>query len=263
MKVKNLLAWIGVVALVAVLAMMIHPFGLFNFNGSVDVRRQDTMRTDGISKVWTEARNLHCSSLINASVPVKGQAQYTVHLLVASKTLNTDGITMRAIGDVGGCLRARFVKLIRQGGEVIVTLDASGTSFWRPRVKPAATAGSVKYHRGFMRGLIAAMPMPLINLFIDENSSQLTMQAESFAQSVIGGSKCMKAAWPQAKRNIVTEYRRTLTRLGFDTAHLQVRLVGQPDFAQNDLKHAAKVFGNTKFKIDHKHVVCRSLPAGT
>ncbi len=257
--IKNLPSIIGLVVIVLVLVLVLNLFGVFD--SIFNTERRDQARTTGVAEVRVRPLDLSCKARIDAVVPLKGEAKSTAHapLIDVNLTYNTDTITMTAIGDVDTCFPATGATVKHTDTSWLVKIDASQTVLNRPRVKPAATAQSVSYHPGAGRKLVKLLP--IVNFFlVNENGSRLTLEAEAFAQSIIGGSSCMKAAWPATKRAIVQTYQDDAKRKGIPASHVHVSFTGQPAFQQNDMRHVPKAFQATKFTVDNRHTVCRLVP---
>lgn len=254
MKIKTVLLCVMVAAVVVGTLMFIRSFGFFGW--AFDSERQDQARTTDVAEVRVRPLDLPCKSRIDARVPVQGEAKYTVHSFIGSLTVNTDTVRLTAIGDVDTCFPAAGAVVEKAAEDWLVRIDASQTVFNRPRVKPAATARSVNYKPGF--GRLVADFVPIIDYFmVKENSSQLTLEAQAFAQSVIGGSRCMRAAWPATKQAIVQTYQDEARRQGIKPQRVQVTFSGQPRFDQNDMKKVPEEFGATKFTVDNHRTECR------
>lgn len=167
---------------------------------------------------------LDCRARIEAEVPVVGTQRTTI----AGATLSTDTIRMRAVGDVDTCVSANGVEIVeRTDGTIGVIIDAEAIEFVRPRVDAVATMDSVTTDRGIVNQVVEALP------WTDEND-ELTPAAFAFAQTVIGGSACMKAAYDQTSIALVEAYQSQMTEQGADPADVDVIISGIPDFGQND-----------------------------
>ncbi|MGI9607805.1 MAG: hypothetical protein ACR2P0_16880 [Acidimicrobiales bacterium] len=167
---------------------------------------------------------LDCRARIRAEVPVIGTQRTTV----AGATVSTDTVRMRAIGDVDTCVAADGVEIHqRADGTIGVIVDAEAIEFVRPRVDAVATMDSVTTDRGILNQLVEALP------FTNEDD-ELTPAAFAFAQTVIGGSSCMRAAYDETSVAITSAYIEQLLEQGGDPEDLDVVIAGLPDFAQND-----------------------------
>lgn len=169
--------------------------------------------------------SLDCRARISAEVPVVG----TQRTKVVGQTISTDTVRLRAVGDVDTCVTSDGVEIIeRPDGSVGVIVDAGAIQFVRPRVDAIATMDSVRTDRGFVGQLVDVLP------FTNEDD-ELTPAAFAFAQTVIGGSECMQAAFDQTKAAISDAYEAQLIEQGRDGSQVDVVISGTPNFAQNDI----------------------------
>lgn len=167
---------------------------------------------------------LDCRARIEAEVPVVG----TQRTSVAGATVSTDTIRLRAIGDVDTCVAADGVEINeRTDGTIGVIIDAEAIEFVRPRVDAVATMDSVTTDRGVIGQLVEILP------FTNEDD-ELTPAAFAFAQTVIGGSDCMAAAFDQTSMALVDAYRQQAIDQGANPDDIDVIIAGVPDFGQND-----------------------------
>lgn len=181
---------------------------------------------------------LDCRARIEAEVPVVGTQRTTI----AGATVSTDTIRMRAVGDVDTCVDAGGVEIIeRADGTFGVIIDADAIEFVRPRVDAVATMDSVTTDRGILNQVVEALP------WTDEND-ELTPAAFAFAQNVIGGSSCMRAAFDQTSIAIEQAYRDQMVEQGADPNDVDVIISGIPDFQQNESDSAQ--LGDFEFTED-------------
>lgn len=181
---------------------------------------------------------LDCRARIEAEVPVVG----TQRITVAGATVSTDTIRMRAVGDVDTCVDADGVEIVeRTDGTFGVIIDADAIEFVRPRVDAVATMDSVTTDRGIVNQVIEALP------WTDEND-ELTPAAFAFAQTVIGGSSCMEAAYEQTTLALEEAYRDQMVEQGANPDDVDVIISGIPDFQQNDSD--LKLLGDFAFTED-------------
>jgi hypothetical protein len=181
---------------------------------------------------------LDCRARIEAEVPVVGTQRTTV----AGATVSTDTIRMRAVGDVDTCVAADGVEIVeRTDGTFGVIIDANAIEFVRPRVDAVATMDSVTTDRGILNQLVEAFP------WTDEND-ELTPAAFAFAQTVIGGSSCMEAAYSQTTAALEAAYREQMVAQGAEPKNVDVIISGIPDFGQNDSE--TKLLGDFEFTED-------------
>ena len=168
--------------------------------------------------------SLDCRARIEAEVPVVG----TQLTSVAGATVSTDTIRLRAIGDVDTCVASDGVEINeRTDGTIGVIIDADAIEFVRPRVDAVATMDSVTTDRGIVNQVIEALP------FTNEDD-ELTPAAFAFAQTVIGGSDCMQAAFDQTTLALEEAYRAQMVEQGANPDDIDVIVAGTPDFGQND-----------------------------
>ena len=168
--------------------------------------------------------SLDCRARITASVPVIG----TQRTSVAGATISTDTIRMRAVGDVDTCVSSDGVEIIeRADGTTGVIIDADAIEFVRPRVDAIATMDSVTTDRGFVNQVVEALPWT-------NEDDELTPAAFAFAQTVIGGSECMRAAYDHTETAIITAYQDQMVAQGADPDDVDVIIAGIPNFGEND-----------------------------
>lgn len=168
--------------------------------------------------------SLDCRARITASVPVVG----TQRTSVAGATISTDTVRMRAIGDVDTCVNSDGVEIIeRADGTTGVIIDADAIEFVRPRVDAVATMDSVTTDRGFLNQVVEILPWT-------NEDDELTPAAFAFAQTVIGGSECMRAAFDATESLLIDAYREQMVQLGADANDVDVIIAGIPDFGEND-----------------------------
>lgn len=168
---------------------------------------------------------LDCRARILAEVPVIG----TKKTEVAGVTVSTDTIKVLAVGDVDTCVASDGVEIHeRADGSFGVVINAEAITFSRPRVDAVATMNSVTTDRGFVGQVVEAMP------WTDEND-ELTPAAFAFAQSVIGGSACMQAAYEETTALLIEGYEQQLVEQGQSASKVDVIISGVPDFSQNEL----------------------------
>ena len=179
--------------------------------------------------------SLECRARIEAVVPVVGTQKTTV----GGATISTDTIRMRAVGDVDTCVDSTGVEIIeRADGTFGVILDASAIEFVRPRVDAVATMNSVTTNRGIVNQVVEALPWT-------NEDDELTPAAFAFAQTVIGGSFCMEAAYEQTRAALTEAYQNQMVQQGADPDDVDVIVSGIPDFGQNDVDQ--KLLGDFEF----------------
>jgi len=166
---------------------------------------------------------LECRARIEAEVPVVG----TQKISLAGATISTDTIRMRAIGDVDTCVDSDGVEIVeRADGSFGVIIEADAIQFVRPRVDAVATMGSVTTDRGIVNQVVEALPWT-------NEDDELTPAAFAFAQTVIGGSTCMKAAFEETRRALTDAYQEQMQQQGANPDDVDVIISGIPDFGQN------------------------------
>lgn len=179
---------------------------------------------EGPTVIAVSPISLDCRARVTASVPVIG----TQRTSIAGATISTDTVRMRAIGDVDTCVNSDGVEIIeRADGTTGVIIDADAIEFVRPRVDAVATQGSVTTDRGIINQLVEVLPWT-------NEDDELTPAAFAFAQTVIGGSECMRAAYDQTEAAIVTAYQDQVVAQGADPDDVDVIIAGIPDFGQNE-----------------------------
>lgn len=179
--------------------------------------------------------SLECRARIEAEVPVVG----TQKTSVAGATISTDTIRMRAVGDVDTCVDSSGVEIVeRADGTFGVIIDASAIEFVRPRVDAVATMGSVTTDRGIVNQVVEALPWT-------NEDDELTPAAFAFAQTVIGGSSCMEAAYDQTRVALTEAYQAQMTEQGANPEDVDVIISGIPDFGQNAIDQ--KLLGDFEF----------------
>jgi hypothetical protein len=235
---------VGVFALAMMLVIGLFSFGWVDVNWpweDIDLVEQeteiaiDTVEEGPAQIIKITPIALDCRARITAEVPVVG----TQRTEVIGATVSTDTVRMRAFGDVDTCVASDGVEIVeRADGTVGVIIDASAIEFVRPRVDAVATMDSVTTDRGIVNQLVEALP------FTNEDD-ELTPAAFAFAQTVIGGSSCMQAAYDQTEAALISAYEEQLVAQGGTATDVDVIISGIPDFAQNDPDPTA--FGDFEF----------------
>lgn len=182
------------------------------------------------------AISLECRARIEAEVPVVG----TQKTSVGGATISTDTVRMRAVGDVDTCVDSSGVEIVpRADGTFGVIIDAEAIEFVRPRVDAVATMNSVTTDRGIVNQVVEALPWT-------NEDDELTPAAFAFAQTVIGGSSCMEAAYDQTRTALTDAYRQQMVEQGANPDDVDVIISGIPDFGQNDVDQ--KLLGDFEFE---------------
>lgn len=200
-----------------------------------------------------EPEVLDCRARINATVPLKGKKDYTNHNPVHDFVYRTDTLKLAAVGDVDTCVRdGATVQELKNGGWA-VNVPAESVEFVRPRVDAVATAKSVDFEKGWVGKFTDAFP------WVDDNNG-LTPAAYAYAQTIIGGSSCMKAAWTPTQRAIVAAYKQQAADKHIDPNKVEVTFSGTPNFSQHDADMKDLGFNGFEFKVDAGKVECRVDP---
>lgn len=188
---------------------------------------------------------LDCRARIHAEVPVKASRE---HQLIG-QTYRTDTLEMVAIGDVDTCVSADLVDIVdRADGLVDVIIPAEAIEFSRPRVDAVATMDSVVFDKGLVGKLTDVFP------WVSENNN-LTPAAYAFAQTVVGGSDCMRQAYDATEQALISAYGAQMTEQGGNSTDVRVIIDGVPDFSQNDLADDPR-FQDFDFAVDGSLAVC-------
>ena len=192
---------------------------------------------------------LDCRARVHAEIPVSGKKDHRV----LGQTYRTDRVDITAYGDVDTCVDSRRVEVLELAdGGFLVRVPADAIEFVRPRVDALATQASVRYDKGFVGKLTDVFP------WVSDNQG-LTPAAYSFSQIVIGGSDCMRAAYDVTRAMIVSAYADQMRAQGGDPARVEVEIVGEPDFAQND----GGELGGFDFEVVDGEIRCEVAPDAT
>ncbi len=170
--------------------------------------------------VEVEPIALDCRARIHAEVPVEGRREHSVF----GKVYRTDTVTMQATGDVDTCVEGTSADVVyKRDGSTEVIIPGEAILFVRPRVDAVATAATVDETKGAFGKLTDAFP------WVDSDLG-LTPLAYAYAQTVIGSSQCMEAAYSVTEEVLIDAYRQQFIDQGADPATLTVRIDGQPLF---------------------------------
>lgn len=231
----------GVFMLALILVIGLFSFGWVDINWPwEDIIQEETAVAidieEGPAKIVSITPiTLECRARIEATVPVVG----THKTSLAGATISTDTVRMQAIGDVDTCVDASGVEIVEHAdGTFGVIIDAEAIQFVRPRVDAVATMGSVTTDRGIVNQVFEALPWT-------NEDDELTPAAFAFAQTVIGGSSCMEAAYDQTQLALTDAYQQQMIDQGADPADVDVIISGIPDFGQNDIED--KLLGDFEF----------------
>ncbi len=253
MKSNNatMLLAVGVCAIVVLFAL-----GAVNVKwpwewGALDVTSADTdiAYAAPARVVSVEPISLDCRARIHAEVPVEGRKEHRL----LGQVYRTDTIEMTAIGDVDTCVQSGEVQIDqRDGGTFVVTIPGSAIEFVRPRVDAVATMDSIDYDQGFVGELTDILPGV-------SDSEGLTAGAFAFAQSVIGGSDCMEQAFGVTEQVLLDAYRQQLIEQGANPADIELQILGDPDFGQNEIPPELDA-DDFDFTVDDGEVACEVAP---
>lgn len=211
--------------------------------------------TDAFAKVETEITMtepvtirtiepiaLDCRVRISAEVPIEGRREHRL----LGQVYRTDTVTMRAIGDVDTCVSSADVEIVeRTDGGFTVIVPGDSIRFVRPRVDAVRTAGTVDVDKGVVGKVTDVFP------WVSEQDG-LTEAAYAFAQGLIGGSECMRAAFDTTSALVADAYRDQMIEQGGDPASVDVWIDGEPDFDQNPPTE----LGNIEFEAGADGVIC-------
>lgn len=219
---------IGLLVVGAIGALFIAGAGIISFDWPWKIDEIAAIETSVIVEepptiFRIEPINLDCRARVHAEVPLRGVREHQI----LGQVYRTDTVTMTAIGDVDTCVEADGVEVIeRSDGGFSIIVPGDSIKFVRPRVDAVRTAESVSFDKGFVGKLTDVFPW-----VSDDNS--LTTSAYVYAQGVIGGSDCMRAAYEHTSTMIVDAYRSQMESQGGDGGAIDVRIEGEPDFDQN------------------------------
>ncbi len=170
--------------------------------------------------VAVEPIALDCRARIHAEVPVEGRREHSLF----GGVYRTDTVTLDAIGDVDTCVEGTSADVIyHRDGSTEVVIPGEAIVFVRPRVDAVATAGSVEVDKGFVGKLTDVFPW-----VADDDG--LTPLAYAYAQTVIGSSQCMQAAFSVTEEVLIDAYRQQFIDQGANPDSLTVRIDGDPLF---------------------------------
>lgn len=216
---------VAVAVLVLVVGIVLGQTGLLSIQGpgfpdfndvEVDVNLPEEARI-----VSVEAISLDCRARVHAEVPVEGVREHEA----LGVTYRTDRVTLHAIGDVDTCVDGSSTEVVRHGdGSTEVVIDAGSIVFVRPRVDTVATADSLQVEQGVLGKVTDVFP------WVDDDLG-LTPLAYAYAQNVIGSSECMETAYAVTQDVLIEAYRSQMIDQGVDPDTLDVRIDGEPEFA--------------------------------
>ncbi len=199
--------------------------------------------------VEVEPIALDCRARIHAEVPVQGRKEHSL----LGQVYRTDTIELRAIGDVDTCVESSEVQIDeRDDGTFVVSIPGSAIEFVRPRVDAVATMDSVDYDQGLVGELTDSFP------WVSDNNN-LAPQAYAFAQTVIGGSECMEQAFEVTQQVLVEAYQAQLVAQGADPDDIEVQILGEPDFGQNEIPPELDD-DDFEFEVGDDEVACEVAP---
>ncbi len=228
--VVSLITIAGVFLLVLIVLAALLSFGWLDIRWPWEdiVEQESAVAVDveeGPARILAiEPISLDCRARIEAEVPIVGTQRTTI----AGATVSTDTIRMRAVGDVDTCVNSDGVDINeRTDGTIGVIIDAGAIEFVRPRVDAVATMDSVSTDRGVINQFVDIFPWT-------NEDDELTPAAFAFAQTVIGGSSCMQAAYDQTTSTLEDAYRDQMVAQGANANDIEIIIRGVPDFVQND-----------------------------
>lgn len=193
--------------------------------------------------VVIEPIGLDCRARVVAEIPVTGRKEHKL----LGQVYRTDTVDMLAVADVDTCVTAGSTVVIdREDGTKEVLVPADAIVFHRPRVDAEATRGSVRFDKGFVGKLTDTFP------WVSDNEG-LTPAAYAFAQQVVGSSECMSVAYEITRELLVDAYAHEARDAGYD-GELDVRIIGTPNFAQNDPVQPDSDF---ELRVDSAGAACR------
>ncbi len=219
--------------------------------GALDVTDTDTdiAYAAPARVVQVEPIALDCRARIHAEVPVQGRKEHSL----LGQVYRTDTIEITAIGDVDTCVQSSEVQIDeRADGTFVVSIPGSAIEFVRPRVDAVATMDSVDFDQGLLGELTDAFP------WVSDNNS-LAPQAYAFAQTVIGGSDCMEQAFDITQQVLIEAYQAQLVAQGADPADIEVQILGEPDFGQNEIPSELDD-DDFEFEVGDDDVACEVAP---
>ncbi|MGH1503880.1 MAG: hypothetical protein ACRBI6_10025 [Acidimicrobiales bacterium] len=172
--------------------------------------------------VGIEQIALDCRARIHAEVPVEGRRDHSAF----GQTYRTDTVTLEAIGDVDTCVEGTSAEVVyHRDGTTEVIIPGESIVFVRPRVDAVATADSVEVNKGLVGRFTDVFP------WVDTDLG-LTPLAYAYAQTVIGSSSCMEAAYTATEDVLIDAYRQQFVEAGADPDDLVVRIEGEPLFSE-------------------------------
>lgn len=191
---------------------------------------------------------LDCRARIHSVVPIEGRREHSL----AGQVYRTDTVSMTVVGDIDTCVEAGGVEIVnRKDGSVRVIVPADAIRFVRPRVDTVATLDTVRYDKGALGKLTDAFP------WVSDDSG-LTPAAYAYAQTVIGGTDCMRKAFETTQQAIVRAYEEQMVEGGLDPSLISVDVVGSPDFSTTESPE--QVLDGYDFTIEAPATTCQVSP---
>lgn len=256
-RIASVLATLVLLLLVVIILIVgLTSLGFLDFKWpweDVDLATEDTTVTFDPEEpepqiVQIEPIALDCRARIHAEVPVRASRE---HQLIG-QTYRTDTVEMVAIGDVDTCVANDQVEIAeRTDGTIDVIVPAEAIEFVRPRVDAVATMDSVIYDQGLIGKFTDVFP------WVSDNNG-LTPAAYAFAQTVVGGSDCMREAYDLTAFVLTEAYEDQVLAQGGNPADVEVIISGAPDFTQNDLADDPK-FDDFEFNVGYDDAVCEVI----
>ena len=252
---RTLLVSLGAGGLLLATGILLGQLGLLGFANpfsfpsvefteiDVDVTLPDEARIVAIEPI-----SLDCRARVHARVPVEATREH----LAFGQVYRTDRVTLDAVGDVDTCVDSSGTTITRNvDGTTDVVIDGESILFVRPRVDTVATAESVTVSRGLIGKVMDAFP------WVDDNLG-LTPLAYAHAQNVIGGSECMATAYRVTEGMLLDAYRDQFIEQGIDPDLLEVRIEGEPVFADPEPLD----MGDVEMRVGTGPIVCSATDGG-
>ncbi len=192
--------------------------------------------------VAVEPIALDCRARVFAEVPVEGRREHTVF----GKVYRTDTVNMTAFGDVDTCVEGTSTSVTyHRDGSTEVVIPGESILFVRPRVDAVQSASTVKVDKGAFGKVTDVAPWVSDDL-------GLTPLAYAYAQSVIGSSECMQAAYTVTEQVLIDAYTEQFLSNGADPSELTVRIDGEPNFIDSP----APDLGEVDMQVNDGEISC-------
>lgn len=192
--------------------------------------------------VAVEPIALDCRARIFAEVPVEGRREHTAF----GRVYRTDTVTMTAHGDVDTCVEGVSTQVTyHRDGRTEVVIPGESILFVRPRVDAVESASTVEVNKGLVGKVTDVAPWVSDDL-------GLTPLAYAYAQSVIGSSECMEAAYDVTEQVLIDAYTEQFLANGADPSQLTVRIQGEPNFIDSPRPD----MGEVDMSVDNDGISC-------